>query len=349
MTSILLSTPSRLHAGLIEVAADRPHAFGGFGVAIDRFGFQLQAFKSSRLQWLGPAGWAKPFQQVVERWENFRQEKAPSIAIEPIQMMEWHQGLGAGTQFACAIATLLEITHTNRSDQGRLLNELHSKRMESWEVWGDHRETAVRNLQQATGRGKRSWIGLIGFLLGGWIVDWGCSTSPLEANPQPLAHGWLQGRFPSEWTWVVAIPTAVPGIFGRQEAEGFHEAAQRPGGWKTEQLRLLEESMIPALQKGDFVRFSDSLRQYGLLAGEWFAPAQGGLIRQGSVNEVSDYLQDCGLQGVGQSSWGPTLFGMAQNPEEAARVVAQGSAHAKIRSINSTSCSNPGFHLEISG
>jgi beta-RFAP synthase len=348
MTSILLSTPSRLHAGLIEVAADRPHAFGGFGVAIDQMGFQLQASQSSRLQWHGPAEWTEPFRQVVERWKLFRQKEAPTIAIEPTQLMQWHQGLGAGTQFACAIATLLELTDTSQSDQGRIVSELHSKRMESWQVWGDHRETAVRNLQQATGRGKRSWIGLIGFLMGGWIVDWGCSIPSPDADLPPLGHGWLQGRFPSEWTWVVAIPKALPGVFGQREAEGFHTAAERLGGWKTEQLRLLEASMIPALQNEDFTCFSDSLRRYGLLAGEWFAPIQGGLIRQGSVHEVSEYLQGCGLQGVGQSSWGPTLFGIASTAEEAARVVSQGAAHPKIRSITSTGCRIGGFHLKIS-
>jgi predicted sugar kinase len=347
MTPILLSTPSRLHAGLIEVAADRSHAFGGFGVAIERLGFQLLASQSSRLQWHGPAEWSDPFRQVVERWTLFRQKEAPPIAIEPHQLMQWHQGLGAGTQFACAIATLLELTDTSHRDQGRMVDELRSKRRESWQVWGDNPETAVRHLQQATGRGKRSWIGLIGFLMGGWIVDWGFPVHSLDADLPPLAHGWLQGGFPSEWTWVIAIPTAVPGVFGRQEAEGFQKAAQRPGEWKTELLRLLEESMIPALQNDDFARFSDSLRRYGLLAGEWFAPVQGGLIRQGSVNEVSEYLQACGLQGVGQSSWGPTLFGIAPTAEEAARIVSQGSSHPKIRSITSTSCIG-GFHLKIS-
>lgn len=348
MTPILLSTPSRLHAGLIEVAADRPHAFGGFGVAVDSFGFQLKASQHSRLQWQGPAEWSEPFGQVVEHWKLFRKEEAPSIAIEPTRMMQWHQGLGAGTQFACGIATLLELAHTNHRDQGRMCNALHSKRMESWQVWGDQRETAVRNLQQATGRGKRSWIGLIGFLMGGWIVDWGCSAHSPDADLPPLTHGWLQGRFPSDWTWVVAMPIAEPGVFGRQESEGFQLAAQRLGEWKAEQLRLLRESMIPALQENDFARFSNSLRRYGLLAGEWFAPAQGGLIRQGSVNEVSEYLQDCGLQGVGQSSWGPTLFGIAPTAEEAAQIVSQGSSHPKIRSITSTGSCIGGFHLKIS-
>jgi beta-ribofuranosylaminobenzene 5'-phosphate synthase len=140
----------------------------------------------------------------------------------------------------------------------------------------------------------------------------------------------------------------VPGIFGRQEIEGFQKAAERLGGWKAEQLRLLEESIIPALQSDDFGRFSDSLRWYGLLAGEWFAPAQGGLIRQGSVNEVAEFLGDCGLSGVGQSSWGPTLFGIAPTAADAARVVSQASGHPKIRAITSTSCSASGFHLKIS-
>ncbi|MFM8328089.1 MAG: hypothetical protein ACKN9U_24795, partial [Pirellulaceae bacterium] len=103
--------------------------------------------------------------------------------------------------------------------------------------------------------------------------------------------------------------------------------------------------MIPALQNEDFTCFSDSLRRYGLLAGEWFAPIQGGLIRQGSVHEVSEYLQDCGLQGVGQSSWGPTLFGIAPSAEKATLIVAQGSAHPMIRSISSTASNIGGFHL----
>ena len=47
--------------------------------------------------------------------------------------------------------------------------------------------------------------------------------------------------------------------------------------------------------------------------GSCFAPAQGGLLSPWAA-AIVDELRNLGFVGVGQSSWGPTLYGFSEEP-----------------------------------
>ena len=48
-----------------------------------------------------------------------------------------------------------------------------------------------------------------------------------------------------------------------------------------------------------------------LITGGWFAPAQGGVFAPGETGELVERLREWGAVGVGQSSWGPAVYGIA--------------------------------------
>src|SRR5260370_6137805 len=68
--------------------------------------------------------------------------------------------------------------------------------------------------------------------------------------------------------------------------------------------------ILPAAIEHDFARASDSIGRFGRLVGEYFAPVQGGTICDTQMRELAKSLQARGIQGVGQTSWGPTFFGL---------------------------------------
>src|SRR5437773_11497716 len=59
-----------------------------------------------------------------------------------------------------------------------------------------------------------------------------------------------------------------------------------------------------------------------IFTGGWFAPAQGGVFAPGETGELVERLRAWGAVGVGQSSWGPALYGIAGDPG-ASRALAE--------------------------
>jgi predicted sugar kinase len=59
------------------------------------------------------------------------------------------------------------------------------------------------------------------------------------------------------------------------------------------------------------------------MAGSLFASVQGGPYRNAVIAQTVDGLRRLGVQGAGQSSWGPTVFGFVQDPDQATYVQNQ--------------------------
>ncbi len=75
--------------------------------------------------------------------------------------------------------------------------------------------------------------------------------------------------------------------------------------------------LLPAVADRDLDTFGASLVELQSLVGDWFAPAQGGgRFSCPEVDALAGHLRDLGLRGVGQSSWGPTLYAFDDGPPE---------------------------------
>jgi len=85
---------------------------------------------------------------------------------------------------------------------------------------------------------------------------------------------------------------------------------------------------MPAVIEHDLEAFGHSLTDMQEQVGLCFAPAQGGSLASPENAAIVRFLRDAGLHGVGQSSWGPTLYGFSNasagvRNDLARRVIAQ--------------------------
>jgi len=80
------------------------------------------------------------------------------------------------------------------------------------------------------------------------------------------------------------------------------------------------DSKLAALADADLARFGPALSEIQSITGRWFAPAQGGTFTPGPTEELVRRLTEWGAAGVGQSSWGPTVYGIVEGEEAGGRL-----------------------------
>ena len=281
-----LGTPSRLHFGLLALGPQAPRQFGGVGLMIDAPGLRLSASPSRAWEASGPL--ASRALAVAERAAaalTRRGIEAKPGRIEVLSAPAEHVGLGVGTQLGLGVA--------------RLVCELAGLA-----------EQPAGELAQLSGRGLRSGIGLHGFVQGGLIVDGGRA----EKSPIPALLARLE--FPWEWSVLVVIPPQGSGLHGPSELRAFADLPPFPDALTDRLCRLVLLGLLPAVVERDLSRFSEALEELQERVGEGFAPAQGGVFARPELEALVGLLRAEGLLGVGQSSWGPTLYGFSDAPAD---------------------------------
>jgi len=73
---------------------------------------------------------------------------------------------------------------------------------------------------------------------------------------------------------------------------------------------------LPAVVEHDLVSFGEAVSELQERVGNHFSPAQGGSYARPAVESLVRFLKSEGLNGVGQSSWGPTIYGFTDSPIE---------------------------------
>src|SRR2546422_10890332 len=76
--------------------------------------------------------------------------------------------------------------------------------------------------------------------------------------------------------------------------------------------------LLPAVAVADLAAFGAALTEVQRITGGWFAPAQGGIFAPGETGELVEQLRRWGAIGVGQSSWGPAVYGIVADAGAAA-------------------------------
>ena len=328
--TIEIATYSRLHFGLMEICPGEPFCYAGVGLMVESPQARIQArfggganFVAGAIQDIELI--ADPYWQVrarlaIEHWQRIHSKASTNVtSIRVAVPPEPHVGLGSGTQFACAMAALLEWGTRNAlqpSDGENEVGILHG-------VGGLFQN--VGGLGNASGRGKRSHIGLEGFLRGGLILDRG---QPVPADSAERSEDSLDVRtealeFPREWRILLWCDRSYQGDSGQHEAEAFEQCSRYPNPHRTSMLQCIHEQLLPALRSQDWQTASAAIGEYGAMAGEIFRPIQGGIYRSASIASKIALLQQLGCRGVGQSSWGPTLFAIASDEEHAKWLVSE--------------------------
>ena len=270
-----ITAPSRLHFGLMSYGGPG-RQFGGAGVMIDQPSTQLQVSVGSKFSASGPC--AARAARFAQRWAENHQ-LALNCRLEMLKAPSEHVGLGTGTQLGLAVAAGLSTLY------GLV-------------------PTRPCELAVSVGRGRRSAVGAYGFFLGGLIVERGKRAdemlSPLDCH---LA-------LPEDWRFVLVRPALRSGLSGLAEQRAFSHLPAIPQAVTETLTAELRQQLLPAAAEGAFDAFSKSLFRYGKLAGSCFAAQQGGAYNGPRLTQLVEQMLEMGVRGVGQSSWGPTLFAL---------------------------------------
>lgn len=298
-----VTAPSRLHFGLFHVPADGAarwpgidgepgapvRAFGGVGLMIDQPGVVVATRPAASWQFEGIL--ASRAQVFAHRFVA-----APEGAPRPLQVLvercpAEHIGLGVGTQLGLAVGKAIAV-----------------------ETGAD---LPAVELARRIGRGERSAIGVHGFDRGGLIVEPG--KAPGEAVSPLLTRVLL----PETWRVAVFAPHGHVPWHGQRERQAFARAGEspRPTGLTETLCRIALLGMLPAAVAGDLAAFGEAVYEFNRRAGEPFAAAQGGAYAGPEVAALIARVRELGVKGVGQSSWGPSVFAVVGSADEAAALV----------------------------
>ena len=277
--------PSRLHFGLYGFGAPAGRQFGGVGAMIDSPHTCLQAWEAEAFLTRGPL--ADRVATFAERWLEFHQPlKLPRCELRVTQAPPEHTGLGVGTQLGLSVAALLNA-----------LSGLPS--------------ATPLELAASVGRGLRSAVGTYGFMQGGFIAERG------KLPHEPLAPLDVRLALPAAWRFLLVRPIVGDGLHGSQESQAFARVPAVADAITEGLIALVRERLLPAATSADFDLFSRTLTRYCREAGECFASIQGGAYNGKLLTELVAHLESLGATGVGQSSWGPTLFCVLPNQSTA--------------------------------
>ena len=100
------------------------------------------------------------------------------------------------------------------------------------------------------------------------------------------------------------------------------EARDEEEGACTPAYRLVLRRLLPGAALGDFNAFVEALEALEVLTASVFSGAQGGgLFCCPEAAEAARLLRGAGARGVGQSSWGPLVYGFYPSPARARAAV----------------------------
>ncbi|MDI9349004.1 MAG: beta-ribofuranosylaminobenzene 5'-phosphate synthase [Candidatus Symbiobacter sp.] len=306
--SIHITASARLHFGFLDLQGGLGRRFGSIGVAIDGIfsSFSLSLSDDFAVTGAGADDFAvtgaaatteapriRAHLQRLSRDNGF-----PPVAVQIDAVIPPHAGLGSGTQLAMGLA------------------EAYAKLV--------GRDLPLATLAE---RGARSGIGLAVYQTGGLVVDGGQKIFFRKGDAEPsLVHPappvLARFDFPRDWRFVLMLDTSRQGIHNEAERAAFAALPPMDAAISGELCRRVVMQLLPGLAEQDFAAVSDALGAVQRLNGDYFAAAQGGRFAHPVIGRVLAHLAAGGVVGVGQSSWGPTGFALAESEAAAMGLAA---------------------------
>jgi beta-RFAP synthase len=291
MTPLRIRTASRLHFGLLGWGPRAPRQFGGVGLMVEAPGLELTAAPADAFQAVGRLS-----DRVAALLDRIHEKGPADLPLQParievVSAPDEHNGLGVGTQLSLAVASLVL----------RLSGEA---------------EPPVEALARLSERGRRSGVGLHGFLHGGLVVDGGHKVA--DAVP-PLVS---RMEFPPEWSILIVRPRGPKGRHGAEEALAFAELPPCPDRVTERLCRLVLLDLLSAVAERDLGSFGAAVGELQHRVGTAFASVQGGVYATPESATLVDDFARLGLKGGGQSSWGPSLYAFGELDADRRRAVA---------------------------
>ncbi|AHF79917.1 beta-ribofuranosylaminobenzene 5'-phosphate synthase family protein [Thermococcus paralvinellae] len=273
---MIIKTPRRLHLGLIDPSGSLGRRFGSLGVALED-GYEIKLMPHEKLEIRADEEDKKTIEFVVGRM-NKHFSTGFNYLVEVRRAIPRHIGLGSTTQLSLAVGVGIA-----------KLNNINAK---------------IEELAEIFGRGKNSGAGIYTFKYGGFVIDGGVK----EGIP-PLI---LREEFPENWAFLLVIPQVKRGFDEEEEKPIMASIGGKPEIAKEISHRILL-GLLPALKERDIKTFGKHLSEIQRLVGKHFEDYQRGEFRE-DVKLILEFLRE-NTYGYGQSSWGPTVYGLIWKSE----------------------------------
>ena len=274
--------------GFVDLHGGLGRRYGSLGLALERPFTRIRLSTATEMKAEGPdASRAVRYARTLAR--HFDQPAGVHIDVQ--EAIPPHAGLGSGTQLALSVGV----------GMAKLFDF----------------DTASLEIATVLGRGARSGLGLGLFEQGGFVVDGGSAGG---YAPPPIV---TRLAFPPAWRLMLIFDRSREGVHGEAEREAFAALPRFPEADAAELCRLVLMQVLPGLVEGDLSVVGPALTRIQARVGDHFASAQGGRFASPGVTRVLDWLRACGIEGFGQSSWGPTGFALCPGEDTAIRLVAE--------------------------
>jgi beta-ribofuranosylaminobenzene 5'-phosphate synthase len=292
--------------------------FGSLGLTLKGLGVRVSAEPADQFSVAGPQSTrVERLAQTMRRHYGL----GNGFRLVTSEVIPEHIGLGSGTQLA--LATGMAISH----------------------LFG--LSLSVREIATVLDRGGRSGIGVGAFESGGFLLDGG------RAPEGPVPPITARLSFPAHWRVLLIFDErGQEGVHGDQEVAAFRALPAFSEASAANLCRLAIMQVLPGLAERDFARFGSGIGAIQRIVGDHFAPAQGGRFTSGTVTAVLEWLAARGIEGVGQSSWGPTGFAVVESETQAHALIREAQLRwdvdSRLRFVV-LSGQNTGAELESAG
>lgn len=269
-----LETSSRLHFGIIDLSRKFVREYGALGVMIEG-GYQIDISPckgGSDIQ--GDEHIVKEVKAVHKRLDE-RYDLKSGYEIKVLRQVPRHIGLGSTTQLHMGIGAGI----------------LRSEGI----------EVSLKELAMAVGRSRYSAIGTYGFKHGGFILEGG------KAYPDEIPPLTARYDVPEDWRFLIVCPKDIQSYDEDDEKPIMEELKVDPM-YPRQISHHIIMGMLPALKSKDIEDFGYHLSKIQHLVGESFSGYQGGVFHP-AIEDVIHKMDDI-TYGAGQSSWGPTAYGL---------------------------------------
>jgi len=301
------SAGARLHFGFCNLSLSHERLYGALGLGLAEPRVVVDAEAADRVSVEAADGGDGPTTHSAVRDDvlGYARTVVDLLDVDGARVtvresLPRHAGLGSGTQLAAATLAATAAAHG--------------------------KEARVRERAPALGRGGRSGVGVATFEAGGFVVDAGHPTARFTTD-RPADGEWTvppvaaRHDVPDDWRFLLVRPDADPGRNGEAEDDAMRTAVERAEPGLADRIGgIVTRRVLPAVATGNAERFGAAVAEIGRLNGAWYADEQGGVYRPPVGDVVASLSASAPVFGAGQSSWGPTVYGVtdADNADAAA-------------------------------
>ncbi len=298
MHKITVKAHSRLHLGFISFTENpNGYNYGGIGLSINNPKYVIETTPSD--------------EQVVHGCQKHRAEailkelaELEEFPVTPVRIsikecIPAHSGFGSTTQLVLALTYSMLLFKAYSKNPSSILNPVTRTELKKRAI-----EIALK-----LGRGLISGVGLASFEKGGFIIDYGI---------RGRRRIYSSVRFPSKWSIVVVVPyTSKERVKDSKEELNlllklFSQRSSEGKLLECSAMSIVLRQLLPSLLARDFELFSRSIEEIDNLNAMFFKKQQGSDFCCLESERAAYVLRNEGLRGVGQSSWGPAIYGFYQ-------------------------------------